>query len=110
MTACPTSFSSLNACTFVSLPACELSVPRSRVCRRCLSCYSHCLRAGAGTSWAKPTGPKQMMTELSTLATVNPMPLGGVTTVGRVTYVFGHTASKLACARGATGPVADVDA
>ncbi|CAK8985371.1 unnamed protein product [Durusdinium trenchii] len=43
----------------------------------------HCLRAGAGTSWAKPTGPKQMMTELSTLATVNPMPLGSsLTTQG----------------------------
>ena len=40
-------------------------------------------------------GSEVAMTPLAQLVSMDPLPLGGVATVGRLIYIFGHTGSNL---------------
>ena len=45
----------------------------------------------AGGASAGPATPAPAVTDLAVLMSMSPLPLGGVTTVGRISYVFGWT-------------------
>jgi len=51
--------------------------------------------AAAGGAAAAPGSAPPTVTDLAVLTTVSPLQLGGVTTVGRVTFVFGSTDGAL---------------
>lgn len=55
---------------------------------------------GAAKPMAARGGSDVTMTPLAELVSMDPVPLGGVSTVGRVIYIFGHTGRNLVAGLG----------
>ena len=51
--------------------------------------------SGAAGAAAPPADAAPTVTDLSLLTTMSPLPLGGMTTIGRVTFLFGNTEGAL---------------